>query len=130
MPGMISDFITVDEYLSLQPLPQRKTLRHLRLLIRKAAPEAKESISFRMPAYKFHGVIAYFAGFKDHCSLFVHVKIKERYKEELKPYSTGKATLRFPADECLPDELVIRLIKESVKENLAKKQKGDKKGKG
>jgi uncharacterized protein YdhG (YjbR/CyaY superfamily) len=123
MPDISHSPKTIDEYLAALPVKQRKTLQHLRSLIRKTAPEALEVISYQMPAFKFYGILAYFAAFKEHSSLFIPVKVLERHKEELKPYLSGKATLRFPTDQCLPDELVIMLIKESMKLNLEKKQK-------
>ncbi|MDP2335911.1 MAG: DUF1801 domain-containing protein [Bacteroidota bacterium] len=65
------EFKTIDEYLALQTDQARITLESLRQAIRKAAPGAVEVISYQMPAFKFHGMLAYFAAFKNHCSLFV-----------------------------------------------------------
>ena len=62
---------TVDEYLANVPTEMRATLQNLRKTIRAAAPEAEEVISYHIPAYRYHGMLVYFAAFKDHCSFFV-----------------------------------------------------------
>jgi uncharacterized protein YdhG (YjbR/CyaY superfamily) len=86
-----------------------------------AAPEATEAISYQMPAFKLHGrFLVSYAAFKDHCSLFpASAKVLEAYGEELKPYFSGKGTIRFTADKPLPTALVKRIVKVRLEENAA-----------
>lgn len=115
---------TIDEYLAHTPEPARKTLRTIRAAIRSAAPrEAIETISYGMPAFKYKGVLAYFAAFSDHCSLFPTAGVMEQFKKELKNYSTSKGTIRFPADKPLPGSLVKKMVKARVKQIDGKKNK-------
>src|SRR5213080_3109566 len=99
---------SVDGYLRALPEAQRAALEKLRKTIRAAAPEATETISYQMPAFKDHGrFLVSYAAFKDHCSLFPASKaVMEALGEELKPYFTGKGTIRFHADKPLPAALV------------------------
>ena len=89
---------TVDEYLAGVPEPARSTLNKVRAAIRSAVPpEASETISYRIPAFKYNGVLVWFAAFSDHCSLFPTAAIVEAFKNELKGFSTSKGTiLSFP----------------------------------
>lgn len=115
---------TIDEYLARTPEPARGTLRTIRAAIRSAAPrEAIETISYGMPAFKYNGVLAYFAAFSDHCSLFPTAAVMEQFKKELKNYSTSKGTIRFPVDKPLPASLVKKMVKARVKQIDGKKNK-------
>ena len=88
---------TVDEYLAGVPEPARSTLNKVRAAIRSAVPpEASETISYRIPAFKYNGVLVWFAAFSDHCSLFPTAAIVEAFKNELKGFSTSKGTIHFP----------------------------------
>ena len=107
------------------PEESRAALERLREMIKAAAPEATETISYQMPAFKDHGrsLVAY-AAFKNHCSLFPMSKaVIEARREELKPYLTGKGTLRFHADKPLPAELVRKLVKARLAENAAHRRR-------
>ena len=108
----------VDSYLSALPEPQRLALEHLRQLIKTTEPKAEESISYGMPAYKYHGQLCYFAAFENHCSLFA--VNKESFKEELKGFKTSKGTIQFTLDKPLPDDLVRRIVAFRAKENEEK----------
>lgn len=115
---------TIDEYLARTPEPARRTLRTIRAAIRSAAPrEAIETISYGMPAFKYNGVLAYFAAFSDHCSLFPTASVMEQFKKELRNYSTSKGTIRFPVDKPLPASLVKKMVKARVKQIDGKKNK-------
>ena len=82
-------------------------LERLRAAIRAAAPDATEVISYRVPTFKHHGGLVGFAGFESHCSFFVmSPEVMEAHAEELEPYDTAKATIRFAPDQPLPDALV------------------------
>ena len=75
-----------------------------------------------MPAFKFHGMLVWFAAFKNHYSLFVRSKVLQVFKEELKPYEPTKATIKFPLDKPVPVQLVTKIVKFGAKENLEKAQ--------
>jgi uncharacterized protein YdhG (YjbR/CyaY superfamily) len=111
----------IDEYLALQPEKIRETLENLRQIIRETAPEAEEVISYGIPAYKYHGMLVFFAGYKKHCSLFAgNGALTEQMKEQLKAYKTSKGTIQFTVEKPLPDELVRHIVKFRMKENVEK----------
>jgi uncharacterized protein YdhG (YjbR/CyaY superfamily) len=115
---------TVDEYLAGVPEPARSTLKNIRAAIRSAAPaEATEAISYRMPAFKHEGVLVWYAGFAEHCSLFPGASVIAAFKNELKGYSVSKGTIRFPTDKPLPAALVKKLVKARIAENAGKKRR-------
>jgi len=97
----------------------------MRQTIRKAAPEAVEAISYGMPALKLNGNLVYFAAFKDHIGFYPVPSGIEAFSVELAPYVTGKGTIRFPLDQPVPLDLVAKVVKFRVKENLAKKKSRD-----
>lgn len=112
---------SIDEYLALQPEKVREVLEHLRQIIRETAPEAEELISYGIPAYKYHGMLVFFAGYKKHCSLFAgNGALTEQMKEELKNYKTFKGTIQFTVEKPLPDDLVRDIIKIRMKQNVEK----------
>jgi len=85
------------------------------MAIRSAAPpEATETISYGMPAFKYKGVLVWFAAFSNHCSLFPTASVVEAFKNELKAFSTSKGTIHFPTDKPLPTALVKKLVKARV----------------
>jgi len=105
----------VDEYLARVPEPARSTLNKIRAAIRCAVPpEATETISYGMPAFKYKGVLVWFAAFSNHCSLFPTASVVDAFKDELKGFSTSKGTIQFPIDKPLPAALVRRLVKARV----------------
>ncbi|HEX9375831.1 MAG TPA: DUF1801 domain-containing protein [Actinomycetota bacterium] len=112
----------MDDYLAGLPEAPRAALEQLRKTIRATAPEAAETISYRMPAFKLHGrFLVWFAAFKDHCSLFpASARVLEAHGEELKPYFSGKGTLRFTADRPIPAALVRKIVKTRIQENAAR----------
>ncbi len=115
--------ITVNEYIEGAPKEFQPKLRQIRKLIKETAPQAEEKISYRMPYYGYKGRLVYFAYAKNHIGLYAMSPAIEEYKEELKKYQTGKATIRLPLDESLPLELIKKLIKAGIKNNEAKIKK-------
>ena len=110
---------TIDEYLALVHEDQRATLENLRVTIRTAAPMAEECISYRIPCFKYNGPLVFFAAFKNHCSLYVLNKgMLEKFKTELIPYKTSGTTIHFTPDNPLPEELIIKIVKMRIEENL------------
>ena len=115
---------TVEEYLAGVPEPARSTLQKIRVAIRSAVPaEATEAISYRIPAFKYKGMLVWYAAFTDHCSLFPGASVIAAFKDELKGYTVSKGTIRFPTDKPLPAALVKKLVKAKIAENERKKRR-------
>jgi uncharacterized protein YdhG (YjbR/CyaY superfamily) len=116
---------SVEDYMAALPEGPRAALEELRKTIKAAAPEATETISYQMPAFKDHGrFLVSFAAFKDHCSLFpASYAVMEAYGEELKPYFSGKGTLRFTTDKPIPTALVKKIVKTRLEENAAHRRR-------
>ena len=117
------EFTTIDEYIATFPKNVQSILEELRQAVKETAPEAEEAISYQMPAFKLNGNLVYFAAFKNHIGFFPTSSAMEVFKEEVKEYKTGKGTLRFPMDKPMPLDLVKKIVKYRVKENLEKKKK-------
>ena len=115
----------VDEYVAGVPEPARSTLNNLRAAIRSALPpEATETISYRIPAFKYKGgVLVWFAAFSNHCSLFPTASVVEAFKNKLKGFSTSKGTIHFPTDKPLPTALVQKLVKARLTQNESKSRR-------
>jgi uncharacterized protein YdhG (YjbR/CyaY superfamily) len=114
----------VDIYLASHPEIIKAILEKIRKTIKKAVPEATELISYQMPAYKFHGIIAWYAPFKNHYSLFVRPVVMNAFKEDLKSYELSKSAIRFPLDYPVPVEMIARIVRYNADLNLAKEQLG------
>ncbi len=110
---------TPDEYLAQLPEPARSTLQHVRKVIWSVVPkETTEVISYRIPMFKFNGMLVGYAAFKNHCSLFpTGSGVLDRFEKELKGYRTSKGTIQFPPDKPLPDALIKKIVKARVAEN-------------
>jgi uncharacterized protein YdhG (YjbR/CyaY superfamily) len=110
----------IDEYLAPLAEDVRSALEQLRRTIKAAAPETTETISYQMPTFKYRGrALVGFAAFKNHCSLFPYSrKVMVVLEEELRNYDTsGKgATIRFTADQPLPDALVEKVVQARIEE--------------
>ena len=108
---------TIDEYLAQVPDDQRRALERLRTLIRAAAPEAIETISYGRPAFRLDG--RYFVGFgvtRNGCSFFAGRAPIDGHAAELAGYRTWKGTINFRVDQPLPDDLVTKLVVDRVGE--------------
>jgi uncharacterized protein YdhG (YjbR/CyaY superfamily) len=111
----------IDDYLVCQSEKVRESLEHLRQIIRDTAPEAEEVISYGIPAFKYHGMLVYFAAYKKHCSLFAgNGALTEQMKDVLKSYKTSKGTIQFTVEKPLPDDLVKQIVMTRMKENVEK----------
>jgi uncharacterized protein YdhG (YjbR/CyaY superfamily) len=114
----------IDEYLAGVPEPARGTLNKIRAAIRSAAPpEATETVSYRIPAFKHKGVLVWFAAFSDHCSLFPTASVIEAFKSELKGFTISKGTIQFPMDRPLPAALIRKIVKLRVAQVESKKRR-------
>ena len=111
----------INEYFASLQQPARGALQIMRSAIRTALPaEAVETISYRIPAFRYRGVVVWFAAFSDHCSLFPTAEIIQAFRNDLKDYSTSKGTVHFPLGKPLP----LALIRRMVKARVAQMEKG------
>ena len=110
-------FQTVDEYLSMFPTDVSDVLSGLRKIIKQAAPRAEEVISYSMPAFKYHGMLVWYAAHKDHIGLYPRPSAISAFKRELARYKTSKGAIQFPLQEAIPVSLVRKIVKFRVKEN-------------
>jgi len=114
----------VDEYLAGVTEPARGMLIKMRDAIRSVAPpEAIETISYKMPAFKYNGVLVWYAAFSKHCSLFPTASVMDVFKNELKSFATSKGTIKFPLHKPLPVALIKRLVKERIRQIKSKERR-------
>ena len=106
---------TIDAYIADFPPAVQRRLQQVRKTIAKAARGAEEAISYRIPTFKLGGPLIYFAGFKNHLSLYP-ARIKE-LENELAAYQGGKGTVQFPHDTPLPLDLITRIVKYRIADN-------------
>jgi uncharacterized protein YdhG (YjbR/CyaY superfamily) len=119
---------TVEEYLSTLPENAKGLLLTVRDLIKNAAPKAEELISYGIPAFKLNGRnLIYFAGWKEHISIYPIPAGDAAFQKEISSYQGGKGTLKFPINKPLPISLIKKIIKFSIKENLERAQNKNKK---
>ena len=114
----------VDAYIAGFPQDVQKILRKVRQTIRKAAPDGQETISYQIPTFTQNGVLIHFAAFKNHIGLYPAPRGVEKFKDELSAYEGGKGTVRFPLDEPIPFDLITRIVKFRLKNNLEKAEAG------
>jgi uncharacterized protein YdhG (YjbR/CyaY superfamily) len=112
---------TIDDYLFQLPENQQLTLEELRRVIRDAAPEAEEMISYGMPAFKYYGMLVYFAAFKNHCSFFVgNGSLVKEMGDALKGYKTVTSGIHFTPENPLSAELVRDIVLRRMAQNAGK----------
>ena len=114
----------VDAYIAAAPKAVQPMLSELRQVIKSAAPNAKERISYGMPSYDYHGRIAHFAGYEGHVGLYGVAHVAHEHGAGLSKYLESQSTLRFPVGQKLPVALIRKLIKARVTQNDAGKRRG------
>lgn len=110
----------IDEYIAEFPEDIQLILQNLRATIRSAAPEAEETISYRMPAFRQNGVLVYFAACTNHIGFYPTLSPIVAFKKELAHYKQSKGAVQFPIDEPIQVDLVKRIVEFRVKEDKAK----------
>jgi len=110
----------IDTYIAAFPPRVRAILRKIRAVIRKAAPDAAETISYRIPAFRQRGILLYFAAFKNHIGMFPPVRGGATLEKSLARYRGPKGNLQFPLDEPVPYALIARIARLRVKQDRAK----------
>ena len=111
---------TIDEYIAAFSPEVQAILERIRSTIRNAAPDAQETISYRIPAFTRNGTLVYFAAFKAHIGFYPPVRGDARLEEAIAPYAGEKGNLRFPLDRPIPYRLIERIVKHRVKQTSAK----------
>ena len=107
---------SIDDYIAGFPAETQQVLKKIRKTIRKAAPNAEESISYQIPTYKLDGkVLIYFAGFAKHVSVYPAPREAKEFKKELAAYKGGKGTIQFPLDNKIDYDLIARIVKFRMK---------------
>jgi uncharacterized protein YdhG (YjbR/CyaY superfamily) len=110
----------IDEYIGGFPNDVQEILEKVRMTIQEAAPDAKEKISYSMPAFEQNGIVVYFAAFKNHIGLYALPSGHEQFKEALSKYKSGKGSVQFPLSQPMPFDLITKIVKFRVQENLEK----------
>lgn len=110
----------IDAYIAAFSPEVRAILEEVRSTIRKAAPDAQETISYQIPAFTLGGVLVYFAAFKKHIGFYPPVRGDARLEKAAAVYAGEKGNLRFPLDEPMPHGLIERIVKLRVRQNLAR----------
>src|SRR6202162_4539631 len=110
----------IDGYISQFPAGVQAKLQKVRTTITSAAPEAKETISYLMPAFKLHGILVYFAAWEKHIGLYPPISDDKTLKKAVARYAGPRGNLQFPLDEPIPYALIERIVKLRVKQDSAK----------
>jgi uncharacterized protein YdhG (YjbR/CyaY superfamily) len=113
-------FVSTDEYIAAFPEEIQTILEKIRATIKTAAPDAQEKISYQMPTFDLKGNLVHFAAFKNHIGFYPTPTGIEKFKKELSAYEGAKGSVQFPLDQPIPYDLISKIVKFRVKENLAK----------
>jgi uncharacterized protein YdhG (YjbR/CyaY superfamily) len=113
-------FNDIDTYIASFPAETQQLLSQMRATIRKAAPEASETINYGMPTFTLKGNLVHFAAFKNHIGFYPTPSGIENFKKELSAYEGAKGSVKFPVDKPIPYDVIAEIVKFRVKENLEK----------
>ncbi len=108
----------IDEYIADFPEDVQRILQKIRMTIRKAAPEAEETIKYQIPTFTLKGNLVHFGAYKKHIGFYPAPRGVEGFKKELSVYEGAKGTVRFPLDKPIPLALISRIVRFRVKKNL------------
>ena len=123
MEGNKASFTSIDEYITLFPQDIQKILQQMRATIQAAAPQAQEKISYQMPAFVQKGILVYFAARKDYIGFYPTSSGTDAFSQELSGYEYTKGTIKFPLDKSLPLDLITKIVKFRLADNLKKAEK-------
>jgi uncharacterized protein YdhG (YjbR/CyaY superfamily) len=128
MENTKNTFNSIDEYIATFPEDVQKILKEVRATIKAAAPEAEEKISYQMPTFALHGNLVHFAAFKNHIGFYPAPRGIEAFAQELSVYKGAKGSVQFPIGQPMPLDLISRIVKFRVAENIKNAEtKGKKK---
>ena len=111
---------TVGEYIAAFPADVKKSMQQLRKTIKAAAPKADEVISYKMPGYKYFGMLVYFAAYKNHIGFYPGAGGVLKFYKELSSYKSSKGSVQFPHDRPIPYDVISKIVKFRVKQNEEK----------
>ncbi len=114
-----TSFKSIDGYIEQFPAEIQMILQKIRSVIKEAAPEATEKISYQMPTFFLKGNLVHFAAFKTHIGFYPVPSGIDKFKDELSQYKGGKGSVQFPLDKPMPLDLIKRIVLFRVEENLA-----------
>jgi len=112
-----------DDYVDRFPIDVQQRLQKMRLTVKKAAPKAKEKISYGIPSFTLNGMLVWFAAFKNHIGFYPRTSAIAAFKKELSAYKGAKGSVQFPIGQPLPLSLISRIVRFRVAENLSKGKK-------
>jgi uncharacterized protein YdhG (YjbR/CyaY superfamily) len=110
----------MDEYIADFAPDVQELLQKIRRTIREAAPGAEEAVKYGIPTFTLKGNLVHFGAYKEHIGFYPAPSGIEEFKDELAAYGSGKGTVRFPLDKPIPFDLISRIVKFRVNENLAR----------
>jgi uncharacterized protein YdhG (YjbR/CyaY superfamily) len=111
---------SIDDYIAVFPPHIQEILGKIREVIRRGAPGAQETIKYRMPTFTLNGNLVHFAAFKNHIGFYPIPTGIEQFKAELSSYKGGKGSIQFPLDQPIPYDLIEKIVRFRVGENLKK----------
>lgn len=121
MKYSVEDYRTIDEYIIKFPPNVQNILQKIRQLIKDLAPKAKETISYQIPTFKLNGNLVHFAAYKNHIGFYPTSSAIKEFKKELAIYKLGKGTIQFPINQPIPYDLIKKIVKFRINENLRTK---------
>lgn len=119
----MNEYTDINEFISQFPENIQAILQEVRKTIQQAAPEAKESIKYGMPTFIFNGNLVHFAAYKNHIGFYPAPTGIDAFIDDLAQYRTGKGTIQFPIDKPIPFDLITKVVKFRMEENLKKSKK-------
>lgn len=114
---------TIDEYIARYPADVALILEKTRAIIHTVAPEAQEDISYRIPVFRLHGPLVYFAAYRNHIGFYPTSSGIDHFKEELSQYKTSWGAVQFPLNKEIPYDLIGRITAFRVAENIEKRDR-------
>lgn len=120
--AMNTSIKTVDEFIQNYPPDTQAILQELRRVIHEEAPDATEKIGYGIPTFTLNGNLVHFSAYEHHIGFYPGAAPIVAFADELKPYETSKGTVRFPIEKPLPMDLIRRIVRYRVEQNLQKKK--------
>lgn len=109
---------SIDDYILSFPPEVQEILKTLRKVIKESAPDAVEKMSWQMPTFVLHGNLVHFAAYKNHIGFYPAPSGIDAFKQELSEYKGAKGSVQFPLNKPLPYDLVSKIVKYRVAENI------------
>lgn len=110
--------VDIDNYIKKFPSDVQVLLNKMRMSIRKAAPEAEETMKYGIPTFVLNGNLVHFGGFKKHIGFYPAPSGIKKFKKELSIYKNSKGAVHFPLGEPIPFDLVTKIVEFRAKENM------------